>query len=304
MDGPDIGGKERGVAIAGPTASGKSGLALILAERHGGVVINADSMQIYSDLRVLTARPSPADEARAPHRLYGIADGASAFSAAAWALQAKREIDAARAQGRLPILVGGTGLYFRSLFSGLSDIPTVPEEIRAHWRARAVLEGPATLHAELARRDPATAARLRPSDPQRLVRALEVLDATGRSLSDFHADAATPPESSRGWKRLVLGPERSALAERIAGRFRAMVAEGAIEEVRALIDRRLAPSLPVMKAIGVAELGGVLGGAHDMDTAIALAVAATRRYAKRQTTWFRTQMPDWDRVDSSRLMRG
>jgi tRNA dimethylallyltransferase len=287
-----IGEGVRGVAIAGPTASGKSALALDLAERAGGVVINADSMQVYRDLHVVTARPSPADEARAPHRLYGHRDGAEPCSAAAWAREAAAEIATGRAGARLPILVGGTGLYFESLFRGLSAIPPVPEEVRRHRRG----QGAAELHAELLRRDPETAARLEPTDAQRLARALEVLDATGRSLSSWQAEPARPLEAPEGWVRVVLDVPRPELHARIARRAAAMLDAGAAEEVAALLARGLDPAMPVMRAIGVPELAALVRGEADRATTLDRLVVATRRYAKRQETWFRGRMPEWART--------
>lgn len=291
-----IGDEVRGVAIAGPTASGKSALALALAERHGGVVINADSMQVYSDLRVLTARPSVEDEARVPHRLYGNVDGAVAYSSAAWAVAAREAIADARRAGRVPILVGGTGLYFRSLFLGLAAVPPVPAAVRAMWRERAAEVPAATLYAELVRRDPAMGAKLRPSDTQRIVRALEVVDATGRSLADWQAERHHPLEEADGWRRIVLDLPRAVLHMRCDVRVDAMIAAGALEEVRALLARRLDPALPVMKAIGVAELCAHLDGECDLAAALTRMKAVTRRYVKRQSTWFRTQMGDWERI--------
>jgi tRNA dimethylallyltransferase len=289
-----VGDEVRGVAIAGPTASGKSALALALAERHGGIVINADSMQVYADLRVLTARPSVEDEARAPHRLYGHVDGAVAYSAAAWAAAARDVIAAVRARGRLPILAGGTGLYFRSLFQGLAAVPPIPPDVRAKWRERAAREPLDVLRAELARRDPRAAARL--GDRQRIARALEVIDATGKPLEAWARDGALPLEAPQGWRRIVLDLPRAELHARCDARLDAMIAAGALEEVRALLDRRLDPTLPVMKAIGVTELRAHLDGESDLATALTRMKAATRRYVKRQITWFRTQMGDWERI--------
>lgn len=284
----------RGVAIAGPTASGKSKLALDLAKRFDGVVINADAMQVYADLRVLTARPSPDDESQAPHRLYGVIDGAEACSARSWAKRAAQEIAAAREAGKLPILVGGTGLYFRALFEGLAALPVIPDDVRSYWRERATLDGAAALHGELASRDPAMAARLRPSDTQRLTRALEVIEATGRSLLSFQNEATEGGEEASGWKRVVLTLDRALLKQRIAFRARRMMAEGAADEVTRLIARALALDLPVMKAIGVPELAAALRGEMSFEAAAEDLIASTSRYAKRQTTWFRTQMAGWE----------
>ena len=250
----------RAVLIAGPTASGKSALALALAERARGVIVNADSMQVYRDLRIITARPTAEDEARAPHRLYGHVDAAENYSVGRWCQDVKVELDAAWAAGRLPILVGGTGLYFKALTQGLSAVPPTPPEIRAAVRARCDVEGAAALHAELARRDPATAARLRPGDRMRIARALEVLEATGRSLSDWQRDgmpAILDPDQAL---KIFLAVDRAELGRRIDARFDAMLAAGALDEVRALDARRLDPMLPAMKAHGVPWLRRHLAG--------------------------------------------
>lgn len=271
------------LAIAGPTASGKSALALALAERLQGTVINADALQVYRELRVLSARPGPVEEARVPHRLYGVLPGAEACSAGRWRALALTEIDAARAAGRLPILAGGSGLYLKALEQGLAPAPPVPAAIKAAAAARPL----ATLHAELARRDPAMAARLQPTDRQRLERAWAVLEATGRSLADWQAEAGEPGPPLQ-W--LVLLPPRERLRQAVAERWEHMLAEGALEEVRALLALRLAPELPVMKAVGVRELAAVLEGRGSLAEASAAAITATRQYLKRQTTWLRTQV--------------
>lgn len=260
-------------------------------------MINADSMQVYTDLSVLTARPSAVDVATVPHRLYGHVDGAVAHSAAAWAVEARQEIQRARRAGALPILVGGTGLYFRSLFKGLAPVPEVPVEIRETWRRRVVAEGSEALHRVLAERDPTMAARLRPNDPQRIARALEVIDATGISLGDWQARETAPLVDPKGWTRIVLVPERADLARRVEARLEAMRSGGAADEAARLWARGLDPALPVMKAIGVAEFGALARGEIDEQEAIARAAAATRAYAKRQATWFRTQMDEgWQRL--------
>lgn len=280
--------------IAGPTASGKSALAISLARRAGGVIINADSMQVYRDLRVLTARPTSEEEAQAPHELYGVIDGAENFSAGRWLAAVGPVIAQAREKGALPIIVGGTGLYFKALTQGLSDIPAVPEEVRARVRAEAEGRAPEELHAELASRDPETAATLRPSDPQRILRALEVLTATGQPLVSFHgARAGALLDTARCFK-LFLAPDRDALRARIDRRFGVMMDEGVLDEVRALRARRLDPSLPVMRAHGVPGLIAHLNGALPLDDAIAKGKADTRAYAKRQMTWFRHQMEGWE----------
>lgn len=287
------------VLIAGPTASGKSALASRLAERLGGVVIDADSMQIYDGLRILTARPTPDDEARVPHRLYGHVDPARPWSVADWARDAEAVLAECRIAGRLPIFVGGTGLYFEALTRGLAPVPEIPAEVRSHWRREAERLGTAALHAELLRRDPAMAARLRPTDTQRLTRALEVVDATGRSLADWQAAPHTPPAVPPATAlRLVLEPPRALSHARIAERFRVMVAEGAIAEAAAFVARGLAPEMPAMRAIGVTALAAVAAGTLDEATAIARSIVDTRRYAKRQSTWFRGRMADWRRFET------
>jgi tRNA dimethylallyltransferase len=277
------------LVVAGPTAGGKSTLALAAAEEFGGTVVNADSMQVYRDLRILTARPTDAETARAPHRLFGVLDGDDSCSAGRWRAMAAVEIAEAHRGGRLPIMVGGTGLYLAALAGGLADIPKVPVDVVASVERRLKQAGAAALHAELAARDPAMAARLRPSDPQRLARALGVLEATGRSLADWQA-RPTPPLPALAFHRVLLMPPRAELYAACDARFTAMLAAGAIEEVRTLLARGLPSSRPVMKAIGVAELGAVLAGRMTLAAATAKAQQATRNYAKRQRTWFRHQM--------------
>ena len=281
----------RVLLIAGPTGSGKSALALALAERHGGVVINADSMQVYRELRILTARPSPAVEARAPHRLYGVVPAAETFSVARWLAAARVEVDAAVAAGRPAIVVGGTGLYFQALTEGLSPIPDIAEATRAEARALAAVLGSAGLHARLAEVDPAGAARLRPSDPQRLVRAWEVWAETGKPLSYWQSLPADPPGLAVPWRGLVLAPERAWLYARCDARLGQMVAQGALDEVRSVAD--LDPALPARRALGVPELSRHVQGEIDLETALAAARTATRRYAKRQLTWLRHKMISW-----------
>ena len=281
------------ILIAGPTASGKSALALAVAERHGGVIVNADSMQVYGDLRIITARPTVADEARAPHRLYGHVDAAENYSVGRWCQDARAALDDIRRGGRLPILVGGTGLYFKALTQGLSAVPPTPPDIRAAVRARCDAEGAAALHAELARRDPAMAARLRPGDRMRLARALEVLEATGRSLADWHRDGLPAILDPDDALKIFLVIERAELQRRIDARFDAMLAEGALDEVRALAGRGLDPMLPAMKAHGVPWLRRHLAGEISLEAAAAGGKQDTRRYTKRQVTWFRNQMPEW-----------
>jgi tRNA dimethylallyltransferase len=281
------------ILIAGPTASGKSALALALAEKLGGTIVNADSMQVYRDLRIITARPTPAEEARVPHRLYGHVDAAVNYSTGQWLRDIAAVLDELNAAGRLPILVGGTGLYFKALTSGLAAVPAIPAEIREQVRARMRSEGAAVLHAELARRDPVTAQRLMVNDRSRISRALEVVLATGRSLTDWHREGLPALVEPARAAKVFLTCERKQLVARIETRFAAMLKAGALDEVRALAARRLDPALPAMKAHGVPWLIRHLNGEIALDAAAAGAVMDTRRYAKRQLTWFRNQMKDW-----------
>jgi len=288
--------------VAGPTASGKSALALGLARRLGGVVINADSMQLYRELRVLTARPTPAEEAQAPHALYGVRPAAEAGSVAWWREAALAAMAAARASGRLPILCGGTGLYFHAMNKDLADIPDPGPAARAEARALLAEIGPEALHARLRQHDPATASRLRPSDSQRLARAWEVWRGTGRGIADWLAAAKVPmPAAAWRFAAILLDPPRPELRAAITARFAAMLADGAIEEVRALLALGLDPALPAMRAHGVPELSDYLRGAIMLDEASARAIAATGRYTKRQATWFRHhQLADQTRVRTIR----
>jgi tRNA dimethylallyltransferase len=275
--------------VAGPTASGKSALALALAEEFRGTVINADSMQVYRDLRILTARPTEAETARVPHRLYGALDGAETCSAARWARMAEAEIAAAFDAGRLPIVAGGTGLYLRALLQGLAPLPEIPAEARRDARALHRRLGAEAFHALLRERDPESAARLNAADRQRLVRAYEVVTATGRPLGEWQR--AAKRLSVRPALALLLMPSRDQSGEMIDRRFRGMVAAGAIEEVRALLARDLPPEVPILRAVGVPELGSHLRGELSLEAAIVAGQQASRRYAKRQMTWFRHQMP-------------
>ena len=279
---------KRALLIAGPTASGKSAVALGLAERFGATIVNSDAMQVYADLRVLTARPSMAEERRAAHRLFGEIDGAENFSVGRWLARAREIL----ADSHAPLIfVGGSGLYFRALTEGLSDIPRVPETIRANVRAEAEGAPTPALHARLAARDPATAARLRPSDRQRVLRALEVVAATGRPLVAFHGAREAPALPRESWAGLFLAPEREALNARIEARFDEMLNGGALDEVATLAARRLDPALPVMRAHGVPHLIAHLEGRLPLAEARARALSDTRHYAKRQFTWARHQMP-------------
>ena len=284
----------KAILIAGPTAGGKSAFALRLAERHGGIVINADSMAVYRDLSILTGRPDPTDLARIPHELYGHRDGAESYSVGHWLAEADTEIRRAWADGALPIVVGGTGLYFKALTQGLSHIPPVPPELRMRIRAEAEGLAPGVLHARLAARDPATAALVRPTDPQRILRAWEILEATGRPLASFRASRSAPLLPMSDVFALVLSPDRADLRRRIDERFDRMMAGGALDEVEALARRRLSPALPVMRALGVPPLLATLGHALSLDAAVARSKTETRAYAKRQVTFARHQLPGFD----------
>ncbi len=278
------------VIVAGPTASGKSALALALAERFAGTVINADALQVYRDLPILTAQPDAAARARVPHRLYGVLDATERCSAGRWRALALEALAASRAAGRLPIFCGGTGLYLKALTEGIAAIPPVPAEVRAAAAARLRELGPAGLHAALRRRDPDTAERLHPNDSQRLQRAWEVLEASGRGLAAWQAAPPAEGPAPASFRWLVLLPPRDRLQAACDARFRAMIAAGALEEVRALAARDLDPRLPAMKALGVPELAAHLAGETTLEQAVAAAQQATRRYAKRQATWLRTQV--------------
>ena len=286
----------KAVLIAGPTASGKSALALELAQKTGGVIINADSMQVYRELRVITARPTPEEEATVPHRLYGHVDAAVNFSAGHWVADAAAALAEVRAQNRLPIFVGGSGLYFKALTRGLSAVPPIPPAIREGVRARLERDGVEALHAELAQRDPDTAERLKPRDRTRIARALEVVEATGRSLTDWHREGLPPLLPSEEFSALFLAPDREQLYARIDARFDSMLKAGALEEVAALAARHLDPLLPAMKAHGVPALIGHLRGEITLAEAAAIGRANTRQYAKRQFTWFRHQLPEFQWV--------
>ena len=281
--------------IAGPTASGKSTLALALAGRANGIVINADSAQVYRDLRIVSARPTPEVEARAPHRLYGTRDGADACSAEEWAADAKIEIAAAHGAGRLPILVGGTGLYLRTLLDGIAPVPEIDPAVRRAVRALPVAEA----HAALAREDPDAAARIRPADTTRTARALEVVRSTGRTLKSWQAQKAGGIAEAVALAPLILLPPRDWLYARSDERFEKMMFEEGIEEVRSLLERRLPLLAPVMRAIGVREIAACLAGELTRAEALAAGQAATRQYAKRQFTWFRRQPPPgWPRFEA------
>jgi tRNA dimethylallyltransferase len=279
--------------LAGPTTSGKSALALALAEEIGGTIINADSMQVYRDLRIITARPSPADEARVPHLLYGHVDAAENYSVGRWCVDARAAIADVRRAGRLPILVGGTGLYFKALTQGLAAVPPIPASVRASVRDRLSTDGVAPLYAELQQRDPMTAQRLMPGDRSRITRALEVVRATGRSLTDWHSEGMPPSIDASRAVKLFLDVAREELQRRIDVRFDAMMESGALDEVKALAQRGLDPGLPAMKAHGVPWLIRHLNGEIACDEAAEGGKRDTRRYTKRQATWFRNQLPDF-----------
>jgi tRNA dimethylallyltransferase len=280
------------ILIAGPTASGKSALALAVAEAFGGEIVNADSMQVYRELRLLTARPSPEDEARVPHHLYGVLSGAENCSAGKWSRMAVEAIAGIEARGRAPVIVGGTGLYFRALTEGLAPIPAVPEAVREAVRAEvAASDNP---HALLVAADPELADVIRPSDRQRIARGVEVARGTGKPLSQWHKEPPAPLIKGP-LARIVLAPDRDRLKKRADARFEAMVAMGAVEEAGALAALGLDPSLPLMKALGFRPLADYVSGKIDISTAVARGQAETRAYAKRQETWFRTQMIAWRR---------
>lgn len=296
----------RALLIAGPTASGKTALALSLADRFGGAIINTNSMQVYRDLSIITARPTEEEMARALHFLFGTVDAALNYSVARWLSDVTFAFEAAESQGLLPIFVGGTGLYFRALTEGLSAIPPVPEAVRAELRAWAEGRDPAALHARLTERDPKTAAHLRPTDPQRILRALEVFEATGRSLRSFHEERRGAALNSGEVLSLFLAPDRELLRARIDTRFDGMIAAGAVQEVTRLAERKLDPALPAMRAHGVPGITRALHGDISMEEAIEKGKADTRAYAKRQHTWFRHQAPDfiWVRPEEAEVWVG
>ena len=279
------------VLIAGPTASGKSAAALALAEAFGGAIINADSMQVYSELRILTARPAPEEEQRVPHFLYGHVPATERYSVGRYQHEAAQALKQVRDKQLLPIFAGGTGLYFSVLSEGLSPIPAIPAEVRTRTRQRFERLGREAFFAELSERDPATTARLRPSDTQRLLRAADVLDATGRSLSEWQDMSGRPVLSELRVARFVLSPPRELLHQRIETRLQDMTERGVLDEVRALPI--LDPSLPAAKALGVPQFARHLSGACSFPEALEEVRVATRQYAKRQLTWFRNRMADW-----------
>lgn len=281
--------------IAGPTASGKSALALRVATAVGGELVNADALQLYADLTALSARPTPEEEAQAPHHLFGVADGADGWSVGRWARAAQPVIEDITQRGRTAVVVGGTGLYFKALTEGLADIPPTPAAVRAGVGKTFDALGEERFRDLLAMADPAAAARIAPGDRMRLSRAMEVFEATKKPITAWQAETspALPPEA---WSAVVIEPDREALYARCDQRFEGMMEAGALDEVRRLVARNLDPDLPVMKAVGVRELTAHLAGEISLDRAVELARQETRRYAKRQLTWLRNQTPDWPRV--------
>jgi tRNA dimethylallyltransferase len=289
--------RPRVALIAGPTASGKSALAIRLARATDGIVINADASQVYADLQLLSARPSDAEMAQAPHRLFGHIDGAEACTAARWAAEARAEIDAAHRVGHLPILVGGTGLYLRTLLDGIAPVPDIDAQIRAEVRALPV----AAAHAALTREDPQAAARLAPADTTRVARALEVVRSTGRPLAQWQQHKSGGIGQRITLSPLILLPPRDWLIARCDLRFGQMIEQGAVTEVEALLARNLSPDLPVMRAIGVPEIASWLDGAIDRETMLERGRIATRQYAKRQYTWFSRQPPSEWRLETRQV---
>ena len=300
-------GKESGagplrnaVLIAGPTASGKSTLALEAARRIDGAIVNADSMQVYGVLRLLTARASEDELRAAPHHLYGHVHPSAGHSAGAWLRDVTALASSSALEGRRPIFVGGTGLYFRALTGGIAEMPPIDPDVRGRWRSALAELGAQDLHRQLQERDGEAAARLNPADGPRIARALEVLDQTGRPIGEWQAQRGRPLVDPESATRLILDPDRTWLEARIRERLEAMIHLGALDEVRALLALKLDPSLPAMKAIGVAELREVIEGGLPIAEAVDRAAIATRRYAKRQATWFRHQMgPEWRRAPSA-----
>ena len=295
------------ILIAGATASGKSSLALALAEEFDGVIVNADSCQVYKELSILSARPSKEDMERVPHRLYGHVSGAEAYSTGAWLEDVSSVLSELKEQGKRPIFVGGTGLYYKALLEGLSQVPTIDEEIRQFWRDEALRLGAPALHEILREKDPLIAKELKQGDTQRIIRALEVIDGTGQSLKLWQETNSEPLLSFADVHGFVVTWDRAVLYERIDRRFEEMVAvednESGLSEVKALVDLGFDESLPIMRALGVPELAGFLNGDMELDQAVALAQQQTRRYAKRQLTWLRRNMITWNDLDAQYMER-
>lgn len=295
------------ILIAGATASGKSSLALALAEEFDGVIVNADSCQVYKELSILSARPSKEDMERVPHRLYGHVSGAEAYSTGAWLEDVSGVLEDIRKAGKRAIFVGGTGLYYKALLEGLSQVPTIDEEIRQFWRDEALRLGAPALHEILREKDPLIAKELKQGDTQRIIRALEVIDGTGQSLKLWQETNSEPLLSFADVHGFVVTWDRAVLYERIDRRFEEMVAvednESGLSEVKALVDLGFDESLPIMRALGVPELAGFLNGDMELDQAVALAQQQTRRYAKRQLTWLRRNMIAWNDLDAQYMER-
>ncbi|MDX2288696.1 MAG: tRNA (adenosine(37)-N6)-dimethylallyltransferase MiaA [Hyphomicrobiaceae bacterium] len=287
---------KQAVVIAGPTASGKSAFALDLARKAGGVIVNADSMQVYAELSVLTARPMADEAGRVPHRLYGHVPAREAYSVARWLDDVAAVLAEVAEAGQQPILVGGTGLYLKALTEGLSPVPPIPAAIRAHWRAASAAQAAADLHVELTTRDPLTASRLRPTDTQRIVRALEVIEATGRPLASWQREAGQPILAAGSWTGIVVTRPREEVYQRCDARFEAMIAAGGVDEVRRLAELHLDPALPAMRALGVPPLLAHLRGEITLETAVARAKLDTRHYVKRQLGWLRRNMNAWKSI--------
>ena len=291
--------------VAGPTASGKSSLALAAADKYNGVIINCDAMQVYRELRLITARPSSEDEAKVSHKLYGVIPAAEACSAGIWRELAVAEIETCWRADRLPIVTGGTGLYIRALMEGLTDIPEIPREIREEVTERRDQIGPEAFRKELAKFDPVSAERLNPTDSQRMIRAYEVYLGTERSLTDWHQDAPATPPLEANYQSIVFEPPRDELYAKCEARIDWMIDNGVLDEVRVLMELNLEPSLPAMKALGVPELITHLRDKMTLEDAVSAAKQATKRYAKRQMTWFRGQIVQKHRVNeqySERLL--
>ncbi len=294
----------RAILIAGPTASGKSSAALKLAAVCNGAIINADSMQVYRELRILSARPTASDEACAPHYLYGTVPAATAYSTGMWLEQVAEVLESVRQQGRTPIIVGGTGLYFYALENGLSAVPDIPVEVREKWRQKLADEGVAAVYDTLKINDAIMAERLKPNDRQRIIRALEVKDATGVSLSEWHRRKGSAPIlTGDDIIRVVIAPERAEIYRRCDQRLDWMVENGGLDEVRDLLALKLDSRLPAMKALGVAQLGRFVGGEVSLEAALTRTKTDTRRYAKRQLTWIKRNMIAWNHINEQQSPR-